>query len=98
MGGETVLGLGRTPIGPPVGVFLSADVDLALRAVAEPFGQRRRSAVVRVAIRRRLRPSGAGVGTAVLRLAGTLRRPATPRRMVCWRWKRTCRGVSVGLS
>lgn len=50
----SVSGMGRTPIGPPVGVFLSADVDLALRAIAEPFGQRRRSAVIRVAIRRLL--------------------------------------------
>ncbi|NKT45955.1 hypothetical protein GS676_24340 [Rhodococcus hoagii] len=56
MSGEpaSVSGMGRTPIGPPIGVFLSVDVDLALRAIAEPFGQRRRSAVIRVAIRRLL--------------------------------------------
>lgn len=59
-------GLGRTPIGPPVGVFLSADVDLAVRAIAEPFGQRRRSAVIRVAIRRLLADQD-GLG-AVVRL------------------------------
>ena len=66
MGGvpASVSGRGRTPIGPPVGVFLSADVDRALRAVAEPFGQRRRSAVIRVAIRRLLADQDC-LGTAV---------------------------------
>ncbi|MGO4205179.1 hypothetical protein AB4Z09_26270 [Rhodococcus sp. TAF43] len=46
--------LGRTPIGPPIGVHFSEDANRALIAVAEPWGQRRRSAVVRVAIRRLL--------------------------------------------
>lgn len=44
--------MGRTPIGPPIRMQLSTDAHLALSAVAEPFGQRRRSAVIRVALGR----------------------------------------------
>ncbi|QBJ96412.1 hypothetical protein ERC79_10890 [Rhodococcus sp. ABRD24] len=46
--------MGRTPIGPPIQVQFSEEAHLALCAAAEPFGQRRRSAVVRVAIGRLL--------------------------------------------
>lgn len=46
--------MGRTPIGPAIGVQFSKEAHLALCAAAEPFGQRRRSAVVRVAISRLL--------------------------------------------
>lgn len=51
--------MGRTPIGPPIQVQFSEEAHLALCAAAEPFGQRRRSAVIRVAIGRLLdRPHG----------------------------------------
>lgn len=51
--------MGRTPIGPPIQVQFSEEAHLALCAAAEPFGQRLRSAVVRVAIGRLLdRPDG----------------------------------------
>lgn len=76
MGGEPASGMGRTPIGPPIAVVLAADVDLALRAIAEQFGQRRRSAVIRVAIRRLLADQH-GLGTAVrLREDNRATRPA----------------------
>lgn len=44
--------MGRTPIDPPSRIQLSTEAHLALSAVAEPFGQRRRSAVIRVALGR----------------------------------------------
>ncbi|MCD7052824.1 ribbon-helix-helix protein, CopG family [Rhodococcus sp. BH2-1] len=46
--------MGRTPIGPAIHVQFAKEAHLALIAVAEPFGQRRRSAVIRVAIGRLL--------------------------------------------
>ncbi|MBM9839627.1 ribbon-helix-helix protein, CopG family [Rhodococcus hoagii] len=46
--------MGRTPIGPAIQVQFSKEAHLALCAAAEPFGQRRRSAVIRVAIGRLL--------------------------------------------
>ncbi|MDH6284673.1 CopG family transcriptional regulator [Prescottella agglutinans] len=46
--------MGRTPIGPAIQVQFSKEAHLALIAVAEPFGQRRRSAVIRIAIGRLL--------------------------------------------
>ncbi|WP_458683396.1 hypothetical protein [Prescottella equi] len=44
----------RAPIGPAIHVQFAEEAHLALIAVAEPFGQRRRSGVIRVAIGRLL--------------------------------------------
>lgn len=46
--------MGRLRVGPPISIYLSADANQALVALAEPFGTRHRSGVVRVAIRRLL--------------------------------------------
>jgi hypothetical protein len=46
--------MGRVRVGPAIIIYLSEDANRALIAIAEPFGTRHRSGVVRVAIRRLL--------------------------------------------
>ncbi|MGO4205009.1 hypothetical protein AB4Z09_25385 [Rhodococcus sp. TAF43] len=70
--------LGRTPIGPAVQVKFSLEAHQALIAVAAPFGQRRRSAVIRIAIGRLL-ASRAGLAAIVRERANNrATRPAFP--------------------
>lgn len=46
--------MGRTPVGPPINIYLSTEASQAVHALAAPFGTRHRSGVVRVAFRRLL--------------------------------------------
>ncbi|NKR65375.1 ribbon-helix-helix protein, CopG family [Rhodococcus hoagii] len=69
--------MGRTPIGPAIHVQFAKEAHLALCAVAEPFGQRRRSAVIRVAIGRLLADQRANLASLVrAREANRATRPA----------------------
>lgn len=69
--------MGRTPIGPAIHVQFAKEAHLALCAVAEPFGQRRRSAVIRVAIGRLLADHRANLASLVrAREANRATRPA----------------------
>ncbi len=73
--------MGRTPIGPPIRMQLSTEAHLALSAVAEPFGQRRRSAVIRVALGRILADHTDLAAIVQARERNRASRPTFPRNV-----------------
>ncbi|WP_430336144.1 ribbon-helix-helix domain-containing protein [Rhodococcus sp. ACT016] len=73
--------MGRWSVGPPIGVFFSEDANRALIAIAEPFGTRHRSGVIRVAIRRLLTDQAGLPSLVEERARNSVTRPRFPVQM-----------------